>query len=61
MKRIISFSINLFLSLSEQAAPFARKSQGLALSGRKFGAGHDMPVKPDEQELASLTNGVIPF
>jgi len=35
----------------------------LALSGRKFGANYEMhvkqPVELDEQELASLANGVM--
>lgn len=38
---------------------------GLALSGRRFGADSDRdakpPVKPDEQELAPLTNRVTLF
>jgi hypothetical protein len=39
--------------------------EGLALSGRKFGATYKIPVKQpgklDEQEIASLANGVALF
>jgi hypothetical protein len=42
-----------------------RLDEGLALSGRMFGADHDMPTKqpvePDEQELAPMTNEVTQF